>query len=143
PAGTRLTAVGVTRAPRNGVSFYRRAHVDVYALDDTAGLNFDNLRLRLINRVRVISLWIANSHAHTGPDAAARTDQKGSHGQAIDAVNATIIRFIAGAGAAVERLYLPVGAHCRQVNTFGDHRAAIAVGHAPRDHAAGRECEIN
>src|SRR5215813_710124 len=142
-AGRRLTAVGVKDATRDGVGFQRRAQAYVNALGDGAGLNDDGLRLRLFDRVRVISQGITNASAHAGPVAAARAHQIVSRGQTVDTVNAAIIGFIAEAVSSVERLRLPIGVRHRQIDAFGNYRPSVAVGYAPCDHAASRKREIN
>jgi hypothetical protein len=138
-----LSALGVNHAARGCIGFQRRAQSYVYVLGDGAGLDDDRLRLRLFDRVREISLGITNASAHAGPIAAARADQIASRGQAVDAVNAAIIGFIAEAVSSIERPRAPIGVCRRQIDAFSDYRPTIAVSYAPCDHAAAREREIN
>src|SRR5262249_24650470 len=142
-AGRRLTAVGVKDATRDGVGFQRRAKAYVNALGDGAGLDDDGLRLRLFDRVRVISQGITNASAHAGPVAAARAHQVVSRGQTVDAVNAAIIGFIAEAVSSVERLRLPICVCHRHIESVGDYLPPVAVGSAPCDPTAWRKREIN
>src|SRR5574341_930971 len=73
-AEDRLAAIGVNRAACDGVSFQWRAQADVYALDDSASLDLDDLRLRLFDHVRIKSPGITNAPALARPVAAARAE---------------------------------------------------------------------